>query len=93
MISRRFDTIPMTKDLTPDFTIASKIVDESTKMQFGIIEQQFRIRIQPKPKWLPYKVWYWILGKMLVLDIFQAQIEDMRQPPFEWRDRQGEEMA
>jgi len=60
------------KDLKPDFAIVHKIVEDVTQRELTIIEKQFSIRIQPKPWWLPFRLWRWLLGKMLVLEIFNG---------------------
>jgi len=32
------------------------------------VEQYVRLKTKPKPKWMPYFLWKWLLGKLIVLE-------------------------
>jgi hypothetical protein len=40
------------------------------------VEEYIRLRIQPKPKWLPYFIWRKILRRLLVLEKFNTIPEE-----------------
>lgn len=38
------------------------------------IEEYIRLRIQPKPKWMPEFLWHRILKRVLILEMFKGGI-------------------
>jgi len=52
------------------FSIVSKLAEQYGSGVFGIVEEQFRIRVQPKPWWLPAPIWKRVLHRLLILDMF-----------------------
>jgi len=38
------------------------------------IEKQMKLIIKPKPKWLPNRIYVWLLKKLLVLEKFKTKI-------------------
>jgi len=33
------------------------------------VEQALSLVVRPKPRWLPYRVWKWVLGRLIYLEI------------------------
>jgi len=31
------------------------------------IERWIELHLQPKPKWLPKRIWYWLISKIVIL--------------------------
>lgn len=49
-----------------------KVSSETIKEKINIkVEEYIRLRIRPKPKLLPDKLWKWMLHKLLVLEYFK----------------------
>ena len=58
------------------FAIISKLVAEHESGVFGIVEEEFRIRVQPKPWWLPSPIWERVLARILILDMFPQKFKE-----------------
>lgn len=58
------------------FSIVSKLVEQHGSKVFGIVEEQFRTRVQPKPWWLPASIWKRIVGRLLILDMFPQKFKE-----------------
>ena len=51
---------------------AEQILGDAMQNYHLMIEEYLKLRIKPKPKWLPYLLWQWLLGQILFLDRMQG---------------------
>jgi len=54
----------------------NKAVRKASKELSYKIETYVRLRIQPKPKWLPQKLWEKILKRLLVMEYFKKDAQN-----------------
>lgn len=57
--------------------IISEQVNKASKELSYKIEQHIRVRIQPKPKWLPNFLWEAILKRLLVMEYFRPTLTEV----------------
>lgn len=46
-------------------------IKKYTLMKNGLIEKRINLCIKQKPKYIPLKLWCWLLSKMLYIEIFK----------------------
>ena len=44
------------------------LVDDIAERIMRLREQQIDLALQPKPRWLPKRLWHWLLGRLLRLE-------------------------
>lgn len=54
-----------------------KIIEDSTKEHLMKIESHIKLRIQPRPDWMPAPLWKFLLGRMLKLEYFKKDLGNL----------------
>jgi hypothetical protein len=53
-------------------------IGEGTKKYLYKKEEWLRLHIRPKPKYLPNRIWRWLLLKLIYLDTFTKSVKEKR---------------
>lgn len=48
-----------------------KIVAKMGEAYHTIIEDQIELSLRPKPRWIPQRIWRWLLSKLLRLEVWK----------------------
>lgn len=56
---------------TDPFTV--KQLAKARNEYFTILEEQIQFAVRPKPRWMPQRVWLWLLSKLLRMEVWKQR--------------------